>query len=195
MSDNPSATKTYGSLPFPLQDGEIVIQFQRRHWWFLWPRTILLALIAVVPIVLAYLLLDAIGVQDDLGIFFWIVALLWAGWWTVRALFNWYRYANDIWVVTNQRIVDSFKPHPFSHRLSTADLVNVQDISVEKIGITATILRFGDVVCETAGGGASGGVFRIIGIPDPATIQLLIDKERDRERTRLGHGGISTTTV
>ncbi|MCH8051869.1 MAG: hypothetical protein IIC86_07620, partial [Chloroflexi bacterium] len=40
--------------------------------------------------------------------------------------------------------------HPFSHRLVTADLVNVQDISVEKIGFVPTVLGFGDVVCQTA---------------------------------------------
>ncbi|HEY5638547.1 MAG TPA: hypothetical protein VIW01_00675, partial [Dehalococcoidia bacterium] len=33
--------KTYGSLPSPLQDGEIVLQLCHRHWWYLWPRTIL----------------------------------------------------------------------------------------------------------------------------------------------------------
>jgi hypothetical protein len=109
----------------------------------------------------------------------------------VRLILNWYRYANDIWVVTNQRVVDSFKPHPFSHRLATADLVNIQDITVEKIGFIPTVCGFGDVVCETAG---SQQQFRIIGIPHPAEIQLLIDKERDRERTRLG-AGPGTTTV
>ena len=46
--------------------------------------------------------------------------------------------------------------HPFSHRLVTADLVNVQDISVEKIGFVPTVLGFGDLVCQTASGAGSG---------------------------------------
>jgi hypothetical protein len=189
-------TPTYGALPMPLQDGEIVLQLIHRHWWFLWPRTILWVIFAVAPVVVLALIFDAIGILDNLGIFFWIVAALWLGWWAIRLILNWYRYANDIWIVTNQRIIDSFKPHPFSHRLATADLVNVQDISVEKIGLIATVFRFGDVVCQTAAAGPGGsGSFRIIGVPNPAETQLLIDKERDRERTRLGHGGISTTTV
>lgn len=191
MSEQPQP-RTYGAFPMPLQDGEIIYEFRRRHWWFLWPRTILYVLVAIVPVILAYVLLDAIGIQDDLGVFFWLIALVWVGWWTVRALFNWYRYAHDIWIVTNQRLIDSFKAHPFSHRLSTADLINVQDIAVSKVGLIATMLNFGDVICETAG---SNQQFRIIGIPHPEAMQLIIDKERDRERNRLAGPGTATNAV
>jgi hypothetical protein len=59
----------------------------------------------------------------------------------------------------------------------------VQDITVEKTGIVATVLNFGDVICQTAG---TGQQFRISGVPHPQNIQLLIDKERDRERQRYG---------
>jgi hypothetical protein len=196
MSDEPSVeARTYGSLPMPLQEGEVVLELVHRHWWYLWPRTILWVLFAVVPVIVLALVFDEIGILDDLGIFFWIVAALWLGWWLVRLALNWYRYANDIWLVTNQRIIDSFKSNPFNHRLSTADLVNVQDISVEKIGLAATVLSFGDVVCQTAAGGVHEP-FRIIGIARPKAIQLLIDKERDRERQRLGAGpGTAASTV
>lgn len=195
MSSAAESPKTYGALPMPMQDAEIVLELCHRHWWFLWPRTILWVLFAIVPVVVLALVFDAISILDDLGIFFWIVAIVWLGYWGVRLALNWYRYANDIWIVTNQRIIDSFKPHPFSHHLATADLINVQDIAVDKVGVIPTMLGFGDVVCQTASG-AGGGAFRIIGIPRPETIQLLIDRERDRERSRLGGGpGTATTTV
>jgi hypothetical protein len=101
----------------------------------------------------------------------------------VRIFLNWYRYRHDLWVITNQRIVDSLKNHPFHHRLSTADLVNVQDMTVQRSGILQTTLNYGDILCQTAGG-AGTGEFRLSGIPDPQQVQLLVDKERDRERTR-----------
>ena len=175
------APATLPKLPFPLQDGEQIIRLCRRHWWFLWPRTVLWVVFAVAPVVLLAWLFSVIDILDDLGIFFWAVAAIWLVYWAVRLLFNWYRYRNDIWVVTNQRIVDSFKPHPFSLRVATADLVNVQDMSIEKDGIIPSILGFGDVVCQTAG---TGQQFRITGVPDPEAVQLLVDKERDRERMR-----------
>jgi hypothetical protein len=172
------------SLPFPLQQGERILDLCRRHWFFLWPKTFLLLLVAIVPVALAVWLLDLAGIFDDLGIFFWIVAALWLGYWAIRMFFNWYAYHNDIWVVTNQRIIDSFKPHPFSKRVATADLVNIQDMSVHKSGVLASVLNFGDVLCQTAGVGAE--TFRITGIPRPENVQLLIDRERDRERLRGG---------
>src|SRR3990172_11884691 len=64
-------------LPFPLQEQERVLALIRRHWWFLWPQTIILALIAVVPVIVVALLLSSIAVLDDLGIFFWIAGAVW----------------------------------------------------------------------------------------------------------------------
>ena len=170
------------SLPFPLQQNEQVLQVVRRHWWFLWPFTIWLVIVAFAPVSIAVWFLDLIGIRDDLGWFFWVPALLWIGYWGLRALFNWYRYQNDIWVISNQRIIDVFRRTPFSKRIVTADLVNVQDMKVERRGITATILNYANLVCSTAGGAT--GVFEISGIPHAEEVQLLIDKERDRERMR-----------
>jgi PH (Pleckstrin Homology) domain-containing protein len=170
------------SVPFPLQQNEQVLQLVRRHWWFLWPFTVWLVVVALAPVAVVAWLLDAIGVLDNLNWFFWIPALLWIGYWGVRALFNWYRYQNDIWVVTNQRLIDVFRSNPFNKRVGTADLVNIQDMKVERRGVTATILGYSDLICSTAG--TDTGVFNISGVPNAEELQLLIDRERDRERMR-----------
>jgi hypothetical protein len=66
--------------------------------------------------------------------------------------------------------------------VSTADLVNVQDMSVERKGLLATMLDFGNVVCQTA---SIDQDFLITGVPDPRETQAMVDRERDRERSRL----------
>jgi hypothetical protein len=170
------------NLPVPLQAGEQVLQLCRRHWFFLWPKTFMLFLFAIVPVGLVIFLASIINLYDDISIGIWIVAALWMGYWAFRGFFNWYAYHNDVWIITNQRIIDSFKPHPFNKRVSTADLVNIQDMSVHKRGVFASILNFGDVLCQTAGVGAE--TFRITGVPQPESVQFLIDRERDRERLR-----------
>ncbi len=175
-------------LPFPLQEKERVLALYRRHWWFLWPKAVVMAVFALAVVAAAAWLLSQAGVLDDLGIYFWAVALLWLAYWALRILMDWYRYHHDIWVVTDQRIVDSFKAHPFSLRVNTADLVNIQDMAVVKSGILPTILGYGDVVCETAG--TDHVSFRISGVPHPEAIQLLIDRERDRERASGGGANV-----
>jgi hypothetical protein len=170
------------SVPFPLQQNEKVLALVRRHWWFLWPYTVWLVIVAFAPVAILAWASDAIGVLDNLDWFFWIPAILWIGYWGFRALFNWYRYQNDIWVVTNQRLIDVFRSNPFNKRVGTADLVNIQDMRVERRGITATILGYSDLICSTAG--TDTGTFNISGVPNAEELQLLIDRERDRERMR-----------
>lgn len=169
-------------LHFPLQENEQVIEICRRHWFYLWPRTIWYVLLAVVPVIVAGIIVSkATGLGGTAGKVFGVAALVYLLYWLLRVYLNWYRYNNDIWVITNQRIVDSTKTSPFSLKLSTADLVNVQDMTVERDGIFRTLFNYGDVICQTA---AELQEFRLMGIPHPEDVQLLVDKERDRERVR-----------
>jgi len=169
-------------LHFPLQPDERVLELCRRHWLYLWPRMALMTLFALVPTVLmAVLVAKTAGLSGTPGLIFWIAALVWLAYWAVRLFLNWYRYHNDIWVITNQRIVDSTKTSPFRMKMSTADLVNIQDMTVERNGILRTMFDYGDIVCQTA---ADVQEFRLAGIPHPAEVQLLVDRERDLERGR-----------
>ena len=170
-------------LPFSLQDGERFIRLCRRHWIYLWPTLIGQFLAAIVPLVLLTWLLDAVDVLDGtVSRIFIVLAMVYLAYWVVRIALTWYRYHNDFWVITNQRLIDSHRRHPFDMSISTADLVNVQDMSVERSGVLRTMLDFGDVVCQTA---SIDQDFMIGGVPDPRSVQALVDRERDRERARL----------
>ena len=174
-------TPASGHLPFPIQQGESIIQICRRHWIYLWPMIALQALLAIVPLIVAAFVLPAIGLHGTVSKIVWGVLVLHVAYRALRALLTWYRYHNDIWVITTQRIIDSYKRHPFSLRIATADLVNVQDMSVERDGLLRTMLDYGDIVCQTA---AELQDFRLTGIPKPMEVQALVDRERDRERLK-----------
>jgi hypothetical protein len=182
----PAASTAQGvsalALPFPLQEGERVIQVCRRHWLYLWPRLLLIAIVGLAPPVIVGVLLSRAGAYEGIvEKVFWVAAAAYLLYWAVRALLVWYRYRHDIWVVTNQRLIDSFRTNPFNLKISTADLVNVQDMTVERSGILRTVFDFGDVICQTA---ADQQEFRISAIPHPRDVQALVDRERDRERLR-----------
>ncbi|MGE0057624.1 MAG: hypothetical protein AB7P33_01705 [Dehalococcoidia bacterium] len=179
----PQSQPSVEKFPFPLQDGESVLQVSRRHWWFLWPSIALRTLFLLGPVLVIWFIFDAAGAYDGVGKqIFWVLSLLWVGYWAVIIFLIWYRYRHDVWVITNQRIVDVYKQNPFNLRVSSADLVNVQDISVSRRGILQSALNFGDIACQTSG---ARDVFLLTGLPDPTATQALIDKERDRERLRV----------
>ena len=166
------------NLPVPVQPGERVLLLRRRHWIYLWPNIILTLLIAIVPAAAVIFLLDAIGLEGRAAT---IIVAVYLAFFLLRIALIWYRYHNDYWVVTNQRVIDIKRNHPFDLKVSTADLVNIQDMTIERNGLLKTMLDYGDVVCQTAGTAAD---FRIGGVADPRAVQALVDRERDRERMR-----------
>ena len=175
-------------LPFDLQSGESVILLCRRHPVFFFSKMAGVVLAALLPI--AALLLIVYLVNDDLGGTVGKIAIgiaiVWALYWLVRGYFTWYRYQNDLWVVSNQRIVDSTKRHWFHHRMSSADLVNVEDMSVHRSGMLPTLFNFGDLRCQTAG---QQGNFVLSGIPNPTKVLGIVDANRDAARRELGAYG------
>lgn len=171
-------------LPMDLQGQEQVLLFTRRHWLYLYPRLAWTLLVAFLP---AGALLAVVAVASGLGgtggKVTWAVAALWILYWLIKAALGWYRYYYDVWVVTNQRIVDSTRRSPFQHSMASADLTDVEDIRVERSGLLQTLFDYGDVRCQTAGELLN---FVLAGIPEPSKVLALVDASRDAARRELG---------
>ncbi len=167
-------------LPFPLQETEQVLALTRRHWLFLYPRLAALVLLMVVPVIALWTGLsvaDALdGIARNAGL---VASAIWVLYWGVRTYLLKYRYDNDIWVVTSQRVVDSVRSNPLSLHMTSADLVDIVDTSIDRSGLFRTLFDFGDIQCETAGDRHD---LALSAIPRPREIHALIDRERDRER-------------
>ena len=170
-------------VPFDLQAGEHVLLFCRRHFMFLYPRLVGLVLVMIIPpVALALVVRRTTGLDGLAGKVTLAVALVWFLYWAVRTYFTWYKYNHDIWVVTNQRIVDRQKPNWIKQSMASADLVYIEDMVIHKNGIWATAFNFGDVRCQTAGQEAN---FILSGIPQPDKVLALIDATRDAARREI----------
>ena len=66
-------------------------------------------------------------------------------------LIVWVDYYLDIWIVTNQRIMDIEQKGLFSRQVSEFSISRVQDVTVDVIGIMPTLFHYGDVHVQTAG--------------------------------------------
>jgi len=148
-------------LPFPLQEGEEVLTLARRHWLFVYPKLAAGIIAALLPV----------------GVLWWAMARFdWADNGPPRLVAL---GATAVWLVTNQRIVDSVKNHWFHHQMSTADLVDIEDMSVIRSGLLNTMFDFGDIECQTAGAVRK---FALRGIPRPREVQAMVDRLRDQAR-------------
>jgi hypothetical protein len=173
-------------MPFQLQETEQVILLLRRHWIHLYPRLALLLAVAVLPPLVLWLVANAIGdVDGALQLVLLVVTVAWVAFWLFRTYLLWYRYEHDIWVLTTQRLVDSFKRHWFHHQMSSADLIDIEDVSVERHGLLQTFFNYGDVQVQTA---AQERNFLVGSVPDPRQVLATIDATRDEARREYRMG-------
>ena len=170
-------------LPFELQGDEHVVLFCRRHWLYFYTKLagIVLALLLPTAALLSIVHLTA-GLGGTAGKIALIIAAAWAVFWATRGYFAWYRYQNDIWVVTNQRIIDSTKYNWIKQRMASADLVDVEDINIVRDGLLATMFNYGDLRVQTAG---EIGNFILAGIPAPSKVLAVVDSSRDAARRQF----------
>ena len=167
------------NLPVALQNDEVVVLRCRRHPVYLVSKLLGCVLAALLPIAAGAWLLTRADpsrplVQIAIGL-----GALWLLVWLVRGYLIWYRHHYDEWIVTNQRLIDAYRRHWFDQRIASADLVNLQNISIQKRGLLAALFNFGDVHCETAG---SDEAFVLSAIPKPQETLAVIDATRDAAR-------------
>lgn len=172
-------------LPVNLQSGEEVIRLVRRHPVYVILHTIVTVVIAILVFWAAGWLRDTLNIFEFTNTILNIIRAVAIVAAVVYFLSIFYRYRNDIWLITNQRLVDSSKPTPFRHEVSSASLNNIQDISIVQRGFLATIFKFGNLVCQTA---AATGAFEFKGVPDPRSLMDVVDEARKKARSAKGNG-------
>jgi len=163
-------------LPVQLQGGEEVIQVIRRHPASLWGRLALIALVIIIALVV-WLNLSGDGTLGTLVNIAFILVIVGG---LLIGFMVWYRYRNDLWVITSQRLIDVTRSTPFNQQITTASLTNVQDISIRRKGIFNTMLNFGDVICQTASAGSK--TFALIGVAKPEQVLDAIDDARAKAK-------------
>lgn len=166
-------------LPVQLQPGESVVLVVRRHWFFLAMPLALTLLAMLVPPAVLLTVAGRTGGPGAVDTAAAVVSLAYLAVLGVRAYFVWYAWVHDAWVITDQRLVDGQKRHWFHEEVSTADLMHVQDVALDRHGVLATLLRFGDLRVQTA---AEVEEFTLRNIPHPQKVLTILDRTRDAAR-------------
>lgn len=90
-------------------------------------------------------------------------------------------YYLDVWVVTNDRIIDVDQLSLFSRVISELDLASIQDVTTDVRGFFPTLFDYGDVVVKTASDNPNI-IFRQVPHPNSVRAELVDLSDKDKER-------------
>ena len=113
----------------------------------------MLALFAIFPLVCEFVAEVVLGwtIPEQYRDGYEILLLLWLLFMWISFFITWTNYTLDIWVLTNERLIDVEQLGLFSRRESALDLEKVQDITIETDGLLNTIIKSGSIIVQTAG--------------------------------------------
>lgn len=145
-------------------------------------------LIAFVMILVPYTVLPLIPVFDVVPGRFQFFAFI--GWYLLTLAFiveNFLYWYFNIYVITDERIVD-IDFYSLIHRsISSAKIENIEDTTATTKGVLGSVFNFGDVNIQTA---AEQREFEFLKVPQPATVtkfinELILEEEREKLEGRV----------
>lgn len=156
------------------EHGEVTVLFLRRYWIDLAVALLFSAALLAVPIAI-YLVFDYSGISV-IGHPFWgpTSILLLSTYLLVVAVITMAQitdYFLDMWIVTNERIINIEQRGLFARSVSEMRLNQVQDITSHTQGFLETFLTYGDVTIQTAGEKLQ---FHFKNIDNPDDVKLAI---------------------
>ncbi|MEA2098426.1 MAG: PH domain-containing protein [Patescibacteria group bacterium] len=173
------------SFPGQRHNEEVVLVL-RKHKLTLLFHALHLSAIVFLP-VLFYIFVAPtmfpVLLEGDYNKVFILSSLIYYGFLWVVAFIIWVDYYLDIWIVTNQRLLDIEQIGFFNRVVSELDLKRIQDITSRVHGLIPTMFGFGNIYIQTA---AEEHRFELKSIPHPITTRREIvklythAKEKDR---------------
>ncbi len=152
----------------------------RKHWFIFLIEAIgsLLAGLAPIVIALMFIMWFDLSLSPKLfyfGGFFYMIWLLLV--WIYFFLI-WTDYYLDVWIITDQKIIDIDQKSLFHREVSTFRLDHIQDVTIKVPGFLPTLLDYGHLHVQTAG---EQNEFIIRFAAHPQQVKDVILKEYKRE--------------
>lgn len=162
---------------FELEPGEKVVLETRKHWFIFFSELIPFAIMAIIPFVIPHLLQLTPQMApyskffDDTTPFGRAVLGVWLliTWTSAWGVFT--RYFLNVWVLTNERIVDIKQHGYFNREVSSLFLSRIQDVTTNVNGVLPSLLNIGTIKVQTAGEDVE---FIMNGIPRPEQMRDII---------------------
>ncbi len=152
---------------------EQVVLVLRRHWAILAGHSLLSIVILALPLAVAALGNFLIPQINETLLYPYLVVafFLYLMFFWVYFFLGWVDYYLDVWIVTNDRIINIEQNGLFNRIVSEQKLYRVQDVTAEAKGFLPTLLNYGNVYIQTAG---EQSRFIFEQVPEPYQVKKLI---------------------
>ncbi|MCI5050737.1 MAG: PH domain-containing protein [Candidatus Pacebacteria bacterium] len=132
---------------------EHIIALFRKHWFVILLELLGLGILALAPIALYIFgnifIFGALGFGLTVILGFFYVLFLIVLW--IVGFNLWLDFYLDKLVVTNERVIEIEQRGLFSREISSLNLENIQDVTIEVHGIIQTFFKLGDIHVQTSG--------------------------------------------
>lgn len=171
---------------FPGQRDEEHVVFMLRPHWFIFLRQILqLALFNVIPILILIFIYYVVGWEmPTAGALYVVIVMLTSLYYLGAWLAYFHSFADyhlDLWILTDQRIVDIEQKGLFDRVISELNVTKVQDVTSEVHGHLQTFFDYGNVYIQTS---AETQRFVFQNVPRPEEVTRLIVRASDAATKR-----------
>ena len=172
-----------------LEDDEKMIVVVRKHWWIIFTQTVFVVLLALAPLLLQQLIIfsgifETLFTATDLRAFLTTYAaetwFLYTAWLLILLMILanfWTDFYLDLWAITNRRVVLVDQRGFFRRFISSFRLERLQDMNIEVNGVIATLLDYGTIEAQTAGGSNEEFISKYM--PKPRDIKATIVRAAD----------------
>lgn len=185
---NDSVLTSFASFPnkicFETQEkGEVVVLFMRQHLIVNLPWVVMTVFLLTLPPLLSYFppyAMMPINYQ-------WIMSLIFYLFVMGVSLSKFMAWFFNIYIVTDERIIDVDFVNIFYRVMSTAKIEEIQDLSIIQSGVWETFYNYGKVEVQTA---AEVTQFEFGRVPHPDKVGTLLNQMIDMEEQEKLEGRV-----
>ncbi|MCK4554262.1 PH domain-containing protein [Candidatus Parcubacteria bacterium] len=168
---------------------EKIVKVLRRDLFILFKKIVFFSILLILPLTFFGIALEMYPDLLKGQISYPFVLLLGSAYYFFIWLFFFFSFIDyylDVWIITNERIIDVQQKGFFSRVIAEQRLYRIQDVASEVHGFFPTVLKYGEVHIQTAG---TRQRFLFHQVPHPENVRNSIIKlaEKSKARQRITH--------